>query len=160
MLDFPGSSDGKVSAYNAEDPASIPGSGRSSGEGFSSTLAWKIPWMEEHGRLLSVGSQRVGHDWGMSRAEINRIQSLPGAFDPVRETETWWASYNIKCMLKALIVAKSLKGTPDKSLCSISATIQARSEKAWAMTDPCYRLLATFHPIDGRDPGVGTERSL
>ena len=28
----------------------------------SSTLAWKIPWTEEPGRLLSVGSQRVGHD--------------------------------------------------------------------------------------------------
>ena len=29
----------------------------------SSTLAWKIPWMEEAGRLRSIGSQRVGHDW-------------------------------------------------------------------------------------------------
>ena len=29
----------------------------------SSILAWKIPWMEEPGRLLSMGSQRVGHDW-------------------------------------------------------------------------------------------------
>ena len=28
----------------------------------TSTLAWKIPWMEEHGRLQSMGSQRVGHD--------------------------------------------------------------------------------------------------
>ena len=28
----------------------------------SSTLAWKIPWTEERGRLQSVGSQRVGHD--------------------------------------------------------------------------------------------------
>ena len=28
----------------------------------SSTLAWKIPWMEEPGGLLSMGSQRVGHD--------------------------------------------------------------------------------------------------
>ena len=27
----------------------------------SSTLAWKIPWMEEPGRLQSMGSQRVGH---------------------------------------------------------------------------------------------------
>ena len=27
----------------------------------SSTLAWKIPWMEEPGRLLSRGLQRVGH---------------------------------------------------------------------------------------------------
>ena len=29
----------------------------------SRTLAWKIPWMEEPGRLLYMGSQRVGHDW-------------------------------------------------------------------------------------------------
>ena len=29
----------------------------------SSTLAWKIPWMEEPGRLQSMGSRRVGHDW-------------------------------------------------------------------------------------------------
>ena len=29
----------------------------------SSTPAWKIPWMEEPGRLQSTGSQRVGHDW-------------------------------------------------------------------------------------------------
>ena len=28
----------------------------------SSTLAWKIPWTEEHGGLQSMGSQRVGHD--------------------------------------------------------------------------------------------------
>ena len=28
----------------------------------SSTLAWKIPWMEEPDRLQSMGSQRVGHD--------------------------------------------------------------------------------------------------
>ena len=28
----------------------------------SSTLAWKIPWIEEPGRLQSAGSLRVGHD--------------------------------------------------------------------------------------------------
>ena len=28
----------------------------------SSTLAWKIPWMEEPGRLQFMGSLRVGHD--------------------------------------------------------------------------------------------------
>ena len=28
----------------------------------SSTLAWEIPWMEEPGRLQSMGSLRVGHD--------------------------------------------------------------------------------------------------
>ena len=32
----------------------------------SSTLAWKIPWMEEPGGLQSMGSIRVGHDWTTS----------------------------------------------------------------------------------------------
>ena len=32
----------------------------------SSTLAWKIPWTEEPGRLWSMGSRRVGHDWATS----------------------------------------------------------------------------------------------
>ena len=31
-------------------------------ETHSSILAWKIPWMEEPGRLQSMESQRVGHD--------------------------------------------------------------------------------------------------
>ena len=32
----------------------------------SSTLAWKIPWMQEPGRLQSMGSLRVGYDWATS----------------------------------------------------------------------------------------------
>ena len=32
----------------------------------SSTLAWKIPWTQEPGRLQSMGSLRVGHDWATS----------------------------------------------------------------------------------------------
>ena len=32
----------------------------------SSTLAWKIPWTEEPGRLQSMGPLRVGHDWATS----------------------------------------------------------------------------------------------
>ena len=32
----------------------------------SSTLAWRIPWREEPGRLQSMGSQRVRHDWETS----------------------------------------------------------------------------------------------
>ena len=33
---------------------------------YSSTLAWRIPWTEEPGRLQSMGSLRVGHDWATS----------------------------------------------------------------------------------------------
>ena len=51
-------------AYNVGDLGSIPGSGRSSGEGNgnSSTPAWKIPWTKEHGGLQSTRSQRVRPD--------------------------------------------------------------------------------------------------
>ena len=35
-------------------------------EPHSSTLAWKTPWMEEPGRLQSMGSLRVRHDWATS----------------------------------------------------------------------------------------------
>ena len=34
----------------------------------SSTIAWKIPWTEEPGRLQSMGLQRVGHNWATSRS--------------------------------------------------------------------------------------------
>ena len=37
----------------------------------SSTLAWKIPWMEEPGRLPSMVSQRVGHNWATSLSLFN-----------------------------------------------------------------------------------------
>ena len=48
----------KASAHNEGDLGSIPGLGRSPGEGNgnpSSILAWKIPWMEKPGGLQSMG---------------------------------------------------------------------------------------------------------
>ena len=50
-----------LSAYNEGDPGLIPGLGRSPREEngtHSNTLAWKIPKMEEPGKLQSMGSQR------------------------------------------------------------------------------------------------------
>ena len=65
MGGFPGGSDGKVSVYNAGDP--VPSLGREDPlekemATHSITLAWKILWTEETGRLQSMGSQRIGHD--------------------------------------------------------------------------------------------------
>ena len=44
VMGFPGGSDGKASAYSAEDLGSIPGSGRSSGEGNGNPLQYS--WLE------------------------------------------------------------------------------------------------------------------
>ena len=65
---FPGSTRGKESAcqwrrYRAM--SSVPGSGRSTGEGHGnplSILPWRIPWTEEPDGLQSIGSHRVRHD--------------------------------------------------------------------------------------------------
>ena len=56
---FPGGSDSKESACNAEDLGSIPGLERSPTPVF---LPGEIPWTEEPGGLQSRGSHRVGHD--------------------------------------------------------------------------------------------------
>ena len=60
-----GFSDSKASACSTGDPGSIPGLEdplEKEMATYSSTLAWKIPWTEEPGRLQSMGLQRVGHD--------------------------------------------------------------------------------------------------
>ena len=65
QLSFPGGSDSKVSAYNAGDLGSIPGLGRSPGEGKGNPLQCSClenSMMEDPGRLQSMGSQRVGHN--------------------------------------------------------------------------------------------------
>ena len=64
-LDFSGGSDGKASVYNAGDLGSSPGWENPLEKEMAihaSTVAWKIPRMEEPGRLQSMGSLRVGHD--------------------------------------------------------------------------------------------------
>ena len=63
---FPHSSVGKESACNARDLGLIPGLVRSLEKGVathSSILAWRIPWTGQPGRLQSMRSQRLGHDW-------------------------------------------------------------------------------------------------
>ena len=63
----------------------------------SSTLAWKIPWMEEPGRLQSMGSLRVGHDWVTSPSLFTFLhwrrkwQSTP-VFLPGESHRAWWAA--------------------------------------------------------------------
>ena len=66
LMGFPSGSDGKESACNAGDLGSIPGLGRYPGEGNGYAFKYsglENSWTEEPGRLQSMGSQKVGHDW-------------------------------------------------------------------------------------------------
>ena len=79
-MGFSGGSDGKESAWNAGNPGPIPGSGRSPGGGHDNPtpVFWpgESPWTEEHGRLQSMGSQRVGHDW-VTKHSTHAYQNQP-----------------------------------------------------------------------------------
>ena len=62
-MDFPGGSESKASAYNAETRFQSLGGEDPLEKAMathSSILAWKIPWMEEPDRLQSMGWQRAG----------------------------------------------------------------------------------------------------
>ena len=74
VLGFPGGSDSKASACNAGDPGSIPGSGRSPGEGNGNPLQYpgKSHGRRSGGRLQSMGSQRVRHDWATTLSGFSR----------------------------------------------------------------------------------------
>ena len=63
----------------------------------SSTLAWKIPWMEEPGRLQSMGSLRVGHDWGTSLSlscigEGNGNPLQCSCLENPKDGGAWWVA--------------------------------------------------------------------
>ena len=46
----------------------------------SSLRAWRIPWTEEPGRLQSLGSQRIRHDWGTNFLPLHSIIISDDAF--------------------------------------------------------------------------------
>ena len=63
----------------------------------SGTLAWKIPWTEEPGRLSSMGSLRVGHDWvtSLSLSCIGEGNGNPlqcSCLENPRDGGAWWAA--------------------------------------------------------------------
>ena len=54
----------------------------------SSTVAWKIPWMEEPGRLQSMGSLRVRRNWATSLS----LSTFMHCLENPRDGGAWWAA--------------------------------------------------------------------
>ena len=71
LIDFPGGSDGKASAYNAGDPASIPGLGRSSGEGNGNPLQYSCLENLQYSCLENGQRSMVGYSpWGRKESDM------------------------------------------------------------------------------------------
>ena len=91
----------------------------------SSTLAWKIPWMEEPGRLHSMGSLRVRHDWETSlslftflhwRRKWQPTPVFSKSLENPRDGGAWWAAiYGVaqsRTRLKRLSSSRSSRFDP------------------------------------------------
>ena len=109
--DFPGGSNGKESACKLWDLGSIPGLGRSSGEGNGNPLQYSYleNSTEEPGRLQSLGSQRVGHDWATN------------TFTFIIESRTFSA---ISISLNLILASFQLSSCPLPQLCCWPSTLR------------------------------------
>ena len=77
----------------------------------SSTLAWKIPWMEEPGRLQSMGSQRVGHKWS-DLAAMTIYKWTPSGLKTYMESKSFKLTRaNKQKYLCDIVVGKSIKNS-------------------------------------------------
>ena len=118
---FPGGSDGKESACNAGDLGSIPGLGRSPGEGHmathssikawripwdslekgkathSSILAWRTPWTKKPGRLQSMRSQESYTTERLSLSIFTPTSKLCPSYLNGREILSW--HYILLCLM-------------------------------------------------------------
>ena len=84
----------------------------------SSTLAWKIPWMEEPGRLQSMGSLRVGHDWSDLAAAAAKckksIDREPWSLTWCCNQASWWCLEALRIDMKVMSHTWHLGETRDQ----------------------------------------------
>ena len=65
----------------------------------SSILAWKIPWTTEPGRLPSMGSQRLGHDWATSLSLSLSRRNKDAKASAEKELTEDWTVYGVTRVL-------------------------------------------------------------
>ena len=95
----------------------------------SSTLAWKIPWMEEPGGLQSMGSLRVGHD-SMTSLSLFTFMHWKRKWHPLqcsclenpRDGGAWWAAiYGVAQSQARLKWISSSSSSISLCICSTSS---------------------------------------
>ena len=115
----------------------------------SSTFAWKIPWTEKPGRLQSMGSLRVGHDWTTSLFSFmnwrRKWQPTP-VFLPGESQgwEAWWAA----------VYAVTQSQTRLKRLSSSRTVIHQASLSIGFSRQECWKGLSFPFPGGHLHPGI------
>ena len=123
----------------------------------SSTLAWKIPWTEEPGKLQSVGSRRVGHDWETSLSHIGNGNGNPlqcSCLENPRDGGAWWAA--VFGVTQSQTQLKRLSSSSSSSI-----DISGASQVALVVRNPSAsaRDMSSI-PGSGRSPREGSGNPL
>ena len=113
----------------------------------SSILAWKIPWMEEPGRLQSMGLQRVGHNWATSLTPLHAI--VQGQHDKVIPP----------CLIKSATLPTHTSSPQAELTALTQALTLAKDQKINIYTDSKYVYNTShFNIIIWRERGFVTQK--
>ena len=118
----------------------------------SSTLAWKIPWMEEPGGLQSMGSLRVGHNWANSLSRIGEGNGNPlqcSCLENPRDGGAWWAA--VCGVAQSRTRLKRLSSSSAHIMC-VSCSVVSDSSRPHGLQPT--RLLCPWD-FPGKSTGVG-----
>ena len=152
VVEYKFGSEGKASAYNAGDLGSIPGSGRFPGEGNGNPLQYSCLENPMDGgawcRPLSMGSQRVRHDWATSlhscSKDPNSLKTFRGRFLKTR----WERGGVVGCVISLWVcfwlvgdnVIGSQRhqpsGSSESRVCVLVGSMQLASSTWWRLWCP------------------------
>ena len=120
-------------------------------------VAWKIPWTEGPGRLQSMGSLRVGHDWATSFhfslswiGEGNGNPLQCSCLENPRDGGAWWAAYGVaqsRTQLKRLSSSSSSSQSPE-NFSWVIPTMESVSEESIKKHPSIWRKVS-FHTWPG-----------
>ena len=140
--DFPGDSAGKESACNAGDLGSIPGLGRSPGEGNGYPLQYSA--LENSMDCIVQGVQRVGHDWVTFTFPFHLFNTL---LIQLSVTCSYKQSYSLQVVLieNFIWALRSWKTTEIKKLSHALCFKKQLSQKNHFYTHTHTHPLFTYH---------------
>ena len=119
---------------------------------YSNTLAWKTPWMEEPGRLQSMGLLRVGHDWATSLSLFTCMHwrrkwqptpvFLPGKCHGQRSL----VSYSPPSCKESDTTEHAC--THRQEVAGPSVSLKTLTRELWLISLPSYSNLTQFPPVE------------
>ena len=123
----------------------------------SSILAWRILWIEESGRLKSMGSQRIGHNWATEGNKYNyqRTSSINTVF---MQNILWKAVTDIDTVFKKQRHYFAIKGPYSQSYGFPSSHVwmwELGHKEGWALKHWCFQTVmlekTLESPLDSKE---------